>query len=82
VESAEALVRTLPVDGRPRQTEGAGLHCRGPRIGWFHLGDRASIAAASDSGREVIIMTAQCVGSRRGNGGRTLEWTMRHPATA
>ena len=80
-KAQKRLCGTLPVDGRPRQTEGAGLHCRGPRIGRVHLGDWASIAAASDSGREAIIMTVQCVGSRMGNGGRTLERPMRHPAT-
>ncbi len=74
---------TLPerMEGRSK-LEGAGLHCRGPRIGRVHLGDWPSIAAASDSGRGAIVMTAQCVGSRRGNGGRTLERTMRRPATA
>ncbi len=46
VEGAKALVRALPVDGRPRQTEGTGMHCSGPRIGRVHLGDWASIAAS------------------------------------
>ena len=81
VEGANTVVLALSAIRSQRQAEGTGVHGNRTRAGRFYLGDRASTAATGQPTRKEIVMSMQCVGSRMGNGGRTLELPRRRPAT-
>jgi hypothetical protein len=81
VEGANPLVLALQEARGAWQPQGASQHRRRTRTSGVYLGHRPGHSKTKLKGLKETNMNMQCVGSRMGNGRRTLESPRRCPAT-